>query len=106
MERRNSPRIPLDVPCLLTLVLEGKACPAMLIDISAGGVHLALSPGPGGDALRVHAKASLADVPGKIGPVLNNREGAVAWVAERHCGIRLDEALPFSVDELMEMTPL
>ena len=105
-DRRTSLRIPLDVPCLLTLVLDGERCPAMLIDISAGGVHLALSPGPGGDKLLVHTTTVFKDVPGGLGSVLEGRTGLVAWVADRHCGIRLDDAISLSVDEIMALAPL
>ena len=106
MDRRISPRIPLDVPCLLTLVLEGAPCPAMLVDISAGGVHLVLSPGDEAVPLVVHAKGTLTDVPGGLGEVLENSTGHVAWVSARHCGIRLDKQIDMPAEQLIELTPL
>ena len=106
MERRISPRIPRDGPCLLTLVLEGEPCTAMLVDISVGGVHLVLSPGDEHVELIVHAKGVLTEVPGGLGAVLENSTGHVAWVAARHCGLRLDTQIDLPAEKLIELTPL
>lgn len=101
MERRTSPRIPLDAPCLLTLVIEKTtAYPVMLTDISRGGMQLALPPDVADDAVSVNAEAALRDAPAPARDLLEGARGRVAWIARRYCGLRLDRELPATEQEL------
>ena len=104
MERRTCPRIPLDVPCLLNLVIENAAVyPAMLTDISRGGLQLALPPEVIPTVLAMHASIALQDVSDPANELLEGATGRIAWVAHRHCGIRLDTELTLSDDNMMHI---
>ena len=95
MERRASPRIPLDVPFLLTLILDGgTSVPVMLTDISMHGMQLTLPPGGAAFDCSVNTAVSLKDFPDTLAEFLDGITGCVAWLTEHQCGVRLDAPLP------------
>ncbi len=107
MERRTSTRIPLDAPCLLTLIVEDTASyPAMLTDISRGGAQLALPPNITDGAVNVHARVRLSGVSGQISSWLEGASGHIVWVAHRHCGLRLDLDLPITDNDMARIFQL
>ncbi len=102
MDRRTGTRIPLDAPCLLTLVVDHTtAYPAMVTDISRGGLQVALPPDVADGALIVQAHALLRDISEPALALLEGAEGRIAWIAHRHCGLRLEIELPLNDDEIM-----
>ncbi len=107
MERRIDLRIPLDAPCLLTFVVEGKKpYPAMLIDMNRRGLQLALSPDPAEGLPTVHARGIVTQAPASVAAYLEGATGEIVWIASRHCGIRLDEELRIAPEELVSLTYL
>ncbi len=107
MERRNSPRIPLDTPCLLTLLVNFEdERPAMAVDVSRGGVQLALSPSPQQAAITPGLPVTLKDVPGPLRDLLEGTHGKIAWVGVRCCGIRLNKDLQINPSEVTDLARL
>ena len=95
MERRQAPRIPMDTPCLLTLILNYEVeHRAMAVDVSQGGVQLALSPGSGQEEIAPGMPVTLKDVSAPLSGVLEGAHGKIAWVGVRCCGVRLNRELP------------
>lgn len=106
-DRRDSPRIPLDTPCLLTLILNYEAKhQAMLVDVAPGGVQLALSPGLPPDALAAGTPVTLSEVPAPLGAFLDGAHGKIAWVGVRCCGVRLNKELPAHLLDMTELARL
>lgn len=107
MERRLSRRIPLDVPCLLTLVVNySETYPAMAVDVSQGGVQLALSPGVSEKDIVIGLPVTLQDVPDPLAHLLNGVHGKVAWVGVRCCGVRLNKPLPIDITDSTDLARL
>lgn len=107
MDRRASPRIPLDIPCLVALVVNYTTqCPVMIVDISRGGVQLALSPGMSGDDIAVGVPVTLRDVPGPLNDLLEGISGKIAWIGVRCCGVRLDKELSIDASDVTDMARL
>ena len=107
MDRRNSPRIPLDAPCLITMLVNyADSYPAMAIDVSQGGVQLALSPGVALDALVPGLPVTLKDVPPPLDHLINEVHGKIAWVGVRCCGVRLNKPLPIDVNDINDLARL
>lgn len=107
MERRNSPRIPLDTPCLLGLVANyGDKHPVMAVDVSQGGVQLALSPGMDEKAIMPDMPVTLEDVPPPLDRLLEGAHGKIAWVGQRCCGIRLNKHLPLDASDVTDIARL
>jgi hypothetical protein len=95
MDRRASPRIPLDVPFLLTLVVDKNLpVPVMLTDISMHGMQLTLPPGSSSLSCSVQAIVYLKDFPEELARFLDGITGSIAWLTEQQCGVRLDSPLP------------
>lgn len=95
MERRTSPRIPVDAPFLLTLEMaSGVTVPVMLTDISMHGMQLTLPPGAGVLHCAVNSPVHMKDFPHGLASFLDGITGTVAWLTERQCGIRLDRPFP------------
>lgn len=107
MERRTSPRIPLDTPCLLTLVVNySYKHQAMAMDVSPGGVQLALSPGMGEDAIAPGLPVTLEGVPAPLDRLLEGAHGKIAWVGLRCCGVRLNKPLPIGASDVADIARL
>ena len=107
MERRDNQRIPLDMPCLLTLMVNGSgAYSAMAVDVSAGGVQIALSPGTSEDAVAVGGNVVLRDALPPFASMLDGATGTIAWVGRRCCGVRLDKSLELAPSELANLAKL
>ena len=106
-DRRKSPRIPLDAPCLLTLTLNyEEKYQAMVVDVSPGGVQLALSPGFPHDTLETGIPVTLSEVPVPLGSILEGAHGKIAWVGVRCCGVRLNKDLPAHLLDATELARL
>ena len=104
MDRRDTQRIPLDMPCLLTLVIVGSgAYAAMAVDLSPGGVQVAFPPGSGEYAAILGQKVVLRDAPQPFTTLLDGATGKIAWVGMRSCGVRLDRQIPLAPGELASL---
>ena len=107
MERRQSPRIPVDTPCLLTMVLDDKSeHPVMAVDVSQRGVQLALSPGSAQTVIELGMPVTLKDVPAPLDDLLERAHGKIAWVGVRCCGIRLNKELPINPADMVDFARL
>ena len=107
MERRQAPRIPLDVPCLLAMVVNyAETYSAMAVDVSQGGVQLALSPGVSEEQITVGQPVTFKDVPGSLGHLLEGVHGRIAWVGVRCCGVKLNKPLPLDLSDTTDLARL
>lgn len=107
MERRLSPRIPLDAPCLLTLEVNyAETLSAMAIDVSQGGVQLALSPGMTGDKLEAGLPVTFRNVPEPLAHLLDGAHGKIAWIGVRCCGIKLNRPLSLELTDAADLARL
>ena len=94
-ERRHAPRIPLDAPCLLVMLVNyEEEHSAMVVDVSQGGVQLALSPAPGLSEITPGMPVTLQNVPAPLDNLLEGVHGKIAWVGARCCGVKLNKDLP------------
>ena len=107
MERRTAPRIPLDTPCFLALVINAAGrLQAMAIDVSLGGVQLALSPGAGNEKIISGAPVTLENASAPLDKILGGASGKIAWVGQRCCGVRLDRDLSIDASEVSDLARL
>lgn len=106
-ERRSAPRIPLDTPCLLTLIINySDIYRAMAVDVSQGGVQLALAPGTGEKGLEIGLPVTLQDVPPPMEHLLEGAHGKIAWVGLRCCGVRLNKSLSLDTSDVLDLARL
>lgn len=107
MERRQSARIPLDTPCLVTLVTnyEDKQT-VMVVDASEGGVQIALSPGASHGAIVPGVPVTFQGVPAPLDRHLEGAHGKVAWAGVRCCGVRLNRPLAISQADIADISRL
>ncbi|MCC8193107.1 MAG: PilZ domain-containing protein [Deltaproteobacteria bacterium] len=106
-DRRHSPRIPLDAPCLLTLLVNyEEERPAMAVDVSRGGVQLALSAGSGFSELTPGVPVTLKNVPAPLDRLLEGVHGKIAWVGLRCCGVKLNKDLPIAPADITDLARL
>ncbi len=104
MERRQSPRIPVDIPCLLTMVLNYEnEYQAMAVSVSLGGVQLALSPGPDQVEIAPGMPVTLKNVSAPLSDLLEGAHGKIAWAGIRCCGIRLNRELPVNPADMADL---
>ena len=107
MERRQSARVPLDAPCLLTLVLNYEDTQTgMVIDVSEGGVQIALSPGASQGDVVPGTPVTLRDVPAPMDRILEGVHGKIAWVGIRCCGVRLNKPLSITQTDITDLSRL
>lgn len=107
MDRRIASRIPLDTPCLLTLLVNyEEEHAAMAIDVSQGGVQLALAPSPSLTELVPGMPVTLKNVPAPFDQLLEGVHGKVAWVGVRCCGVRLNKELSATPTEITDVARL
>lgn len=106
-DRRFSPRIPLDTPCLLTLIVNYSGTyRAMAVDVSQGGVQLALAPGAGEKGLEAGLPVTLQGVTPPMDRLLDGAHGKIAWVGVRCCGIRLNKPLLLESSDVLDLARL
>ena len=106
MDRRDSQRIPLDMPCLLTLDIVGNGTlVVMAVDVSAGGAQIAFPPGSGEGPVTAGQTVVLRDAPPPF-TLLEGATGKIAWVGMRSCGVRLDVPLALDTTELTSLARL
>lgn len=99
-DRRNSPRVPIDVPFFIRMRIDGEGeITGLLIDCSLGGVQLALSMPSGVPAVWMGAEVGIADMPG-IDAVL---AGSITWISSDRCGVRFHQALAMTEEELRDL---
>lgn len=97
-ERRVSPRVPLDAPFFVTLRRsDGPELPALVVDLSRGGVQLALPP----DASEnFHAwlscQVTVLGLPPLVGFCGSGCAGMICWISMERCGVRFDTPLSVS----------
>lgn len=107
MERRCAPRIPLDVPCILTLIVNfDEEYQAMVVDVSQGGIQLALSPGMADDAIAPGMPVTLQGAPAPLDKLFEGAHGKIAWVGVRCCGVRLNKALSIDSSDMTDLARL
>lgn len=103
-ERRVYTRIPIDVPIFASLTLEtGQVLPALLADISKGGVQLALSPGMYDQDSLLGMEAVITELPGDLAPLLVGQHAYICWVSPQRCGIRFHTPLDVPEDVIKDM---
>ena len=101
-DRRHALRVPLDVPCLLTMQTQnGQEYPTLLTDISTGGVQLAVAPGISLKTL-INIRVSLYGLPKGLN-LLESCKGQIVWASDRYCGIRFDQQLNISIEEIVKL---
>jgi len=102
-DRRQALRVPLDTPCLLTMMTDdGQGYATLLTDISTGGVQLAVTPGKSLKML-ANAQIALRELPEGL-RILEGCRGKIVWTTDRYCGVRLDAPLAATIDELALLT--
>ena len=102
MERRVSPRVPLDAPFFVTVCLEsGERHSAMLVDCGRGGAQLAFSLAEGLLASLISQKLMILNLPKGLRIYRDSCSGVVTWVSPQRCGVRFDHLLPLTDDEVM-----
>lgn len=104
MDRRVATRVPLDTPCLLTLLVNYETeLAAMAVDVSQGGVQLALSPCPNQVTLEIGTPITLKDVPDPLKHLLEGAHGKIAWLGLRCCGVKLNKELPIDPTDITDL---
>lgn len=107
IDRRDSPRIPLDAPCLLTMVVNySGSVHAMALDVSQGGMQLALAPGTDEKSLTPGTPVTLRDISPPFDRLLDDAHGKIAWVGVRCCGVRFNRKLPLAADDVVDFARL
>ena len=80
--------------------------PAMVVDVSEGGIQIALSPVTSEGEVVPGTPVTLQDVPAPLGQFLEGVHGKVAWVGIRCCGVRLNKALPITPADISDISRL
>ena len=100
-ERRNFARTPIDVPVFCEIALPGQSIfPALLKDISCGGVQVALSPGSTTEDIVLGQPALVIGLPAKLGIDPGGIPSIVSWLSPERVGLRFDAPLPLSEEAL------
>lgn len=104
MERRLFPRVPLDIPVFIRMRLKtGEEQKVLLVDVSCGGMQIALpAHGEGGSALLGKA-VDLLDLPAALDAAPAGKGGSVTWVSPQRCGIRFDEPISLAEGDAMAL---
>lgn len=101
MERRACPRVPLDAPFFVTICLEnGQRSSAILVDCGRGGVHLAFSPAEGMMSSLLGQNLVITNLPKGLGTDPDGWPGVVTWVSPQRCGVRFNQLLSLTDEEL------
>lgn len=102
-ERRENVRVTLDIPYFITMtLLAGEAYRVMLSNISLDGMQLDLPRGIGAEEIPGNSPVVVTGFPDGL-TCMNGLHGRVAWVTTGHCGMRFDERICITPDELYEM---
>lgn len=98
MERRAHSRLLIDIPVLTGLKLaNGRVLPAMLVDVSRGGIQLALSPETFNPEAILGNDAVITELPGELSMLVSNKCAFICWVSSQRCGLRF--YTPLAEDE-------
>ena len=92
MERRSFPRVPLDMPVFIRMRLPtGGEQKVLLVDISCGGMQVALSAQVNKHADLLGTPVLLFGLPAPLDTGTTGKGGSITWVSPQRCGIRFDE---------------
>ncbi|MDR2487953.1 MAG: PilZ domain-containing protein [Desulfovibrio sp.] len=102
MERRSLLRVPLEVPFFVIVCLhDGYRCTAILADCGRGGVQLAFSPSLEDKlATLLGQELILLDLPEGLRTDPDGCSGVVTWVSPQRCGVRFNQVLSLTDEEL------
>ncbi len=101
MERRNHPRAQLDTPYFAELALEGGGhITVMLVDVSRGGLQLAISLGNLEPGELLGLNVTLRNLPKVLDPEGGGISGKITWLAPQRCGVRFTELLMLPDEQL------
>ncbi len=101
MERRTSPRVPLDAPLFIQFVFSsGASVSAMLLDVSCGGLQAAVAPQCADTGDFLGQEVVVHGLPVLLDPVHSGCKGLVTWVSPQRCGVRLFNPLEVTEQEL------
>lgn len=103
MERRIGPRVPLDPPVFVAILLEsGESCTAQLVNCSRYGLQLAFPPGEDIASSLLKQRMTIMGLPEKLNVDPEGCPGEIIWVSPHRCGVRLDT--PLNVTEELLLT--
>jgi hypothetical protein len=104
-ERRAHPRVPLDAPFFVTLLVEeSKKTSALLVDCGKGGLQLALSPAESALANLLSASVLILGLPRQLDGLGEGLSGSVSWISAERCGVSFTSPLSVSDDSLLAFT--
>ena len=79
----------------------GQQCAAMLIDCGRGGVQLALSLAEGTIRSLLGHELVVMNLPKGLSTDPDGCPGVVTWVSPQRCGVRFDQILSLTDEEVM-----
>ena len=101
MERRICSRVPLDAPFfVIARLADGQRYSAILVDCGRGGVQLAFSLAKGVISSLLGQKMVILDLPEGLGTDPDGCPGVVTWVSPQRCGVRFDQLLSLTEEEV------
>ncbi len=102
MERRQFPRVPLDVTFFVEVSFDGRGeVSALLVDIGRGGLQLAFPPHMQGMEDILGCQAVVRGLPVRPGRGAGREfSGAVSWISPERFGIRFLDPIPLSDAEI------
>ena len=99
-ERRTSSRLPIDVPVFFEITLHtGALVPALLKDISAGGLQAGLSS-TAGLKFSLGMEVLLLALPPAIDDTGFGLAAVVSWQSPERLGLRFHKPLPLTEDDV------
>jgi hypothetical protein len=78
----------------------------MVVDVSLGGVQLALPPNSSVEKMELGSPIALKKVSPPLDQLLENVQGDLAWLGTRCCGIKLNEELPIAASDITDLARL
>ena len=106
MDRRQYPRVPLDIPFFVEVTIEGGVpFSALLIDIGRGGLQLAfpLHQRRVNELLGCSVTVDGLPVQSEQEEILRNIPGIVSWVSPERFGIRFEDPVSLTEEDLADL---